>query len=529
MAPSGPLADASNHDYFRLSLGVPVRSAVEPGCTQYFALDASPRADGELLVQLDRESGDPVLMASTGDVPSCDPLRDPIVHAHVWDEMAFNASLSVHRVRLQPLPSAKSSRGRVAIGVYNFYGVKREALRFVIRADLVGTSRTATAAERGVQHQAPRRVRARSSSPLPGSKRASSREVPASRSSLARADASTLQDATAIERAVARALRRKDGVNEAGTLEWYGSDRPEVLLRGLLHQHHRLKKRFLSRALLNVIHALLQLLMRDAMHRWQSQVAVDIEPSAPRGSTWSLPSLDALERLLHHAIARVHSRAFDQWKMTTVTLATRNEGRPRRSLSPVEDEAVRLPAETEGHDTSVVLARCFSHWRWGLRLGALETRQQGRLARATLERLLESSGSWVLQRAMDTWTSAMAELRSRRGAEDAVSKLRATIAHLHATAARHEAQAVSLRHERDRLRDGIFRQNTWVKDQSAQLAREASSLVSYAWGPGGGPPSSPPPTQRRSSVLSDIRTPYNPTRPPQESAPETPGPARFMT
>lgn len=294
-----PLASTAGLEYVKLDLGVPMTSAVAPGQTQVFVCDLDDilrdSRFAALTIELERESGDPVLMASRNAVPSCDPLRTTIVDAHAWDERAFDSNLAVHRVRLAAEQLAEHDR--VIVGVFNFYGVVSETARVILRADVeslvahdvgeiapppnprmastAGPAHTPPVAMPSSAARAsrtdPRRLEGRGRYPHGSASVPRGDGMDGAQAALDRR-AALAQPRATIADEVRAVLARRQAVANSGRSadhEWAAHERPEVLLRGLLHQYERLKAVALRRALLSAVLALWAATMRTAWRTWE--------------------------------------------------------------------------------------------------------------------------------------------------------------------------------------------------------------------------------------------------------------------
>ena len=333
-----PFTSVAGAPFSRLALGVPLESRLEPGCTQHFVCDVPLRLFGPgraLSVELERESGDPVLMGSRDHVPTCDPLRVPIVDAHAWDERAFEQSLELHALTFAlgdssdrdderarwdacgelvggeqhesawvgpstppsaycalPIASASACRSFV-VGVFNLSGARPEPCRFVLRAQLDGEEGGAGDVGSGGPPAARVDVRARSPRSARGAQRrawmvaqpGAQRDAGGRRASRLRALAHPRHPVESIARLALAddAHRRAHGDARDPATARAPRVALDAALRSLLHAHERLKLRFLSHSLLAALRLADTLRAAAALGAWAAAVrATHAAPSARR-------------------------------------------------------------------------------------------------------------------------------------------------------------------------------------------------------------------------------------------------------
>lgn len=138
-----------------LTLDKRVYASLSPGAMAYFHVDL-PRGVGQgqsIYIRMEREGGDPVLMASSGQWPtvSLEAVED-MVRAHYCAFESFQADVALHDLvipdagryraphalgEVDGFPAAApDGAARWAIGVYNFDKVKAEACEIAVLASL---------------------------------------------------------------------------------------------------------------------------------------------------------------------------------------------------------------------------------------------------------------------------------------------------------------------------------------------------------------------------------------------------------
>ncbi|KAJ1629923.1 hypothetical protein T492DRAFT_1117490 [Pavlovales sp. CCMP2436] len=368
------LTSLAGAPFGRLELGGIVESALEPGCTQYFVCDVPLALFGPsavLTVELERESGDPLLMLSRDCVPTCDPLRVPIVDATCWDERAFDASLELHRVELalQQKPQPPRRPGRVqatargfVVGVFNFYGVRHESAHFTLRADVLGAP-SHSAAEDGdgllAGPASPFPFTSAASSPAP-SARSGRRLEGASRATrllvLARPRESVeAQARRALKMSSREALELNEGPrtrDSGGRAQPSARSVMEGSLRALLHAHERLKQRQLSRALLSLLELQHTLVLGRALAVWLSAAVVDGDGARIAARAGALFRRGRLARAVDCTLAVVAAAALRRWRDGAIHLthsqaareagAERERAREERERAREEEREERL-------------------------------------------------------------------------------------------------------------------------------------------------------------------------------------------
>ena len=132
-----------------------VYASLAPGAMAYFHFDL-PRGIGRgqsIYIRMEREGGDPVLMASSGQWPAValEAVED-MVRAHYCAFESFQADVALHDLvipdagryraphalgEVHGFPAAApGAAARWAIGVYNFDKVKAEACEIAVLASL---------------------------------------------------------------------------------------------------------------------------------------------------------------------------------------------------------------------------------------------------------------------------------------------------------------------------------------------------------------------------------------------------------
>ena len=141
--------------YCRLDYDQAVYATLAPGAMAYFYVDVPTDAGRQSLhIRMERDGGDPVLMASSGQWPAVvlEAVED-MVRAHYCAFESFQADVGVHELTIQDAGMARAPHAvgeaevfpaaaqgavtRWAVGVFNFDKVKTESCEVAVVASLL--------------------------------------------------------------------------------------------------------------------------------------------------------------------------------------------------------------------------------------------------------------------------------------------------------------------------------------------------------------------------------------------------------